>query len=222
MINPYEPKIGTIEKVIKETPNINTFSLKLEEPFEFKGGQFLQLTMPGVGEAPFTPSSSPMNKENLEVTIMDVGRVTHALHKCKEGDMIGIRGPFGKGYPLNELKGKEVLIVGGGVGGAPLRSLFLSLIHEISFYKKIVYCYGAKTPEDIVYKSSILDQWQRINKDKIFFYLTVEEGDDKWKGRIGLVTTTLDNLPINMKNSIAVVCGPPLMMKFTTLGLLEI
>jgi len=212
-------------QVIPETPQIKTFVLKLENHFEFNAGQFIQLTVPGVGEAPFTPSSSPYEKEKIEVTVMRVGKVTSALHTMQEGDVVGIRGPYGNKYPIEEWKNKEILIVGGGVGLAPLRSLFLALTRNIENYKKIVLCYGARTPKDIVYKEAILDKWQKEFSDKVSFRITVDEGDETWKGRVGLVTTTLDGIDEEIKNiteSVSVVCGPPVMMKFTTLKLLDV
>lgn len=215
----YLPIEARIEKIIRETPEIKTFLLSPREPLKFEAGQFVQLTVPGVGEAPFTPSSSPYEKEVLEVTVMNVGRVTEALHKMKEGERLGLRGPYGIGYPLNEFKGKEILIVGGGVGLAPLRSLCLALLHDIDRYKKILLCYGARTPKDLIYKKG-LKRWGR--EERVELRITVDKGDRQWKGRVGLVTALLDNLSLGLKNSIAIVCGPPIMMKFTTLKLIDL
>jgi len=225
MNNPYQPIKTEILQVIQETPQIKTFVLKPENHFEFRAGQFIQLTVPGIGEGPFTPSSSPYKNEKLEVTIMQVGRITSSLHNMKEGDLVGIRGPYGNRYPLERWKNKEILIVGGGVGLAPLRSLFFSLTHYINDYPRIVFCYGAKTPEDIVYKESILDKWQKEFKNKVSFRITVDQGDEKWKGRVGVVTTALEGINEEIKKiteSVSVVCGPPIMMKFTTLKLLDL
>jgi NAD(P)H-flavin reductase len=108
------------------------------------------------------------------------------------------------------------------VGLAPLRSLFLALVERLSDYKKILFCYGARTPEDIVYKELIRDEWQKMNPSKLEFRLTVDEGDASWKGNVGVVTTVVKDLGLNLSNSIAVVCGPPVMMKFATFTLVEI
>ncbi len=215
----YLPIEARIEEIIRETPEIKTFLLSPREPLEFKAGQFVQLTVPGVGEAPFTPSSSPHEKETLEVTVMKVGRVTEALHKLKKGQKVGLRGPYGTGYPLDEFKGKEILIVGGGVGLAPLRSLFLTLLHDIDRYKEILLCYGARTPKDLIYKKG-LRKWGE--EERVELRITVDKGDRKWRGRVGLVTTLLNNLTLDLKKSIAIVCGPPIMMKFTTLKLIDL
>ncbi len=224
--NPYSPIPAKLVEVIEESPTIKTFRLVPEEEFEFSAGQFIELTVPGVGEAPFTPSSSPFEKDFLEVTVMRVGRVTSALHDSRPGEILGIRGPFGKPYPLEEFEGKDVLIVGGGVGLAPLRALFLTLVQEKERYRRIIFCCGARTPRDLIYKEFLLDKWQKeFEKNKVCFRITVDVGDESWKGKVGLVTTTLENLDEVMEDtssSPAVVCGPPVMMKFTTLKLLEI
>ncbi|MBN2620457.1 FAD/NAD(P)-binding protein [candidate division WOR-3 bacterium] len=215
-VNPYYAIPIKIKKIIPETPTITTFVLD-GKPFDFLAGQFAEVTVPGVGEAPFTPSSSPY-ADILEFTIMKVGRVTSELFRLKEGDTIGVRGPFGKPYPLKEFKGKEVFIVGGGVGFAPLRSLFLALLHDIKDYKKIYIRYGARTPQDIAYKYQI-PEWQKVNGVDMLF--TVDVGDDTWKGRVGVVTVILDEIPVDVADAPTVVCGPPIMMKFVTQRLVE-
>lgn len=210
-VNPYYPIPSRIKKIIPETPNITTFILD-GKPIEFEAGQFAELTIPGAGEAPFTPSSSPYGGD-LEFTIMHVGRVTGALCGLKEGDRLGVRGPFGKPYPLEDFEGKDIFIVGGGVGFAPLRSLFLALVHNIDKYGKIYIRYGARTPRDIVYKH-LIPTWEKL--PGVDMLMTVDVGDESWKGRVGVVTVILDEIPVNVKTAPTVVCGPPLMMKFTT------
>lgn len=219
--NPYIPIESKILNIIQESPNIKTFRLELKNGFSFKAGQFVELTVPGIGEAPFTPSSSPFEKELLELTIMNVGRVTQSLFNLKIGDTVGIRGPYGVEYPLSEFENKEILIVGGGVGLAPLRTLFFSLVNNIERYKKVLFCCGAKTPADLIYKTSLLDKWQKLDK-RINFRITVDKADQTWTGQVGLVTCTLENLGLDLGNSVAIVCGPPIMMKFTTFKLLDI
>jgi len=152
---------------------------------------------------------------------MKAGTMTSALHEMKAGEWVGLRGPFGVGYALGDFVGKEILIVGGGVGLAPLRSLFFALAHRLDSYERIVFCYGARTPSDIVYKDAVLNEWPKLDP-KISFRMTVDKGDDSWKGNVGLVTTTLDNLDLWIGNSNAVVCGPPIMMKFSTFKLIDL
>jgi NAD(P)H-flavin reductase len=221
MKNVYRPIDAEILEVIDETPTIKTFVVEPKEDIGFATGQFMEVTVPGLGEAPFTPSSSPNVKEKIDFTIMSVGKVTEELHRMTKGQMVGVRGPMGKGYPLDAWKGKEILIVGGGVGAAPLRSLFLALVERLDDFKKILYCYGARTPADIVYKELILDKWQKINPSKIEIRTTVDEGDASWKGNVGVVTTVVKDLGIDISNSVGVVCGPPIMMKFGTFALVE-
>jgi NAD(P)H-flavin reductase len=222
MKNVYKPVDADILEVVEETPTIKTLVLKPREDLGFAAGQFMEVTVPGLGEAPFTPSSSPSQKGRIDFTIMKVGKVTEAIHRMKPGQVLGVRGPMGKGYPLDDWKGKEILIVGGGVGLAPLRSLFLALVERLDDFKKILFCYGARTPQDIVYKDQILDQWQRINPAKIEFRLTVDVGDKTWKGNVGVVTTVVKDLGLDLAKSIGVVCGPPVMMKFATFTLVEL
>ena len=165
--NPYLPIKTEVLDVIEESPTIKTFRLKTETPLRFKAGQFVEMSIPGKGEAPFTPSSSPYEKNKLEITIMKAGRITSLIHNLKKGDIVGLRGPFGKEYPLSEFEGKEILLVGGGVGLAPLRALFLALAHDIEKYKSVLFCCGSRTPSDIIYKDCVLDKWQNLDKKKI-------------------------------------------------------
>jgi len=218
-MNVYKPIKAEIEKVIEETSMIKTFVLRPESPIPFKAGQFMQLTVPGFGEAPFTPSSSPFAEETVEFTIMKAGKATGQLHRMKKGESVGLRGPFGVPYPLEKYKGRELFVVGGGVGLAPLRALLLALFHEIDDYKKISIKYGARTPSDIVYKDQVR-QWGL--KKNTGIELTVDVGDPSWKGRVGLITTILGKPDVHVGDAVAIVCGPPIMMKFSTKKLLDV
>jgi sulfite reductase subunit B len=217
--NIYQPVEAIVEEIIQETPTIKTFVLKPKSEFSFATGQFIELTVPGLGEAPFTPSSDPGLRTKIDVTIMNVGVVTSKLHMMAKGEAVGIRGPYGKGYPLDNFREKDILIVGGGVGLAPLRSLLFSLFSDMDNYNKVVLRYGARTPADMVYKNA-LPEWAK--KKKVDIVTTVDVGESTWKGNVGLVTTILKDLPIDMKKAISIVCGPPIMMKFVTLKLLDL
>lgn len=218
MINPYQPVPATILSVVQETPNIRTFVLKPEKEIPFLAGQFVELTIPGFGEAPFTPSSSHFVRDTFEMTIMKVGRATGALFELGPGAQVGVRGPYGKRYPLERFEGREVYIVGGGVGLAPLRALFLTLVHEIDKYKRIYLRYGARTPDDIVYKTQ-LKEWEKL--PKVDIDLSVDVRDERWMRKVGVVTCLMDEVPCDTKTAVAVVCGPPIMMKFVTMRLVE-
>lgn len=217
-LNPYRPIKTEVLDVITETPTIKTLRLKPEEPIIFRTGQFIELTVPGVGEAPFTPSSRPSARDIMEVTIMRVGKVTERIHQLKKGDVVGLRGAFGNGYPLDEFKGKEVLVIGGGCGFAPIRSLMYSLFEISSEFKNLFFRGGCKNPQEFLYKEEIM-KWHE--KPDLNIRLTVDKGDETWKGHVGLVTTILDDIKMDCKSGIAVVCGPPIMMKFATFKLLD-
>ena len=144
-VNPYQPVNCEIVDIIDESPTIKSFVVVPQEQFSFKTGQFVELTLPGEGEAPFTPSSSPAVTEKMEITIMKAGHITGLLHECSKGQKVGIRGPYGNGYPIDDFAGKEVYIVGGGVGLAPIRSLFLTLVDRIKDFKAVICRFGART-----------------------------------------------------------------------------
>ena len=217
--NPYQPINGEIVEITDESPTIKSFVVVPEEPFKFETGQFVELTLPGEGEAPFTPSSSPSETEKMEITIMKAGRLTGLLHVCKKGQKVGIRGPYGNGYPVDDFVGKEIYIVGGGVGLAPIRSLFLTLVERIKDFKSVVCRYGAKTPDDFIYKKTLFGPWQKLSGVDI--KLTVDEAKGDWKDNVGVVTTILSPKDVKINNAVAVVCGPPIMMRFATLKLLD-
>lgn len=217
--NPYEPVPARLVEVIQETPTIKTFVLEPSQPMPFRAGQFVQLTLPGVGEAPFTPSSSPYRPERIEVTVLKTGRVTDRLHEVEPGATLGLRGPFGKGYPIEKLTGKEVLIVGGGVGLAPLRALILALIERDRGTRRVSIKYGARAPEELLYRSSF-EEWRR--RPNVDVTETVDREAPGWSGRVGLVTMLLEELDVEVADSYAFSCGPGIMLRFVTLKLLEV
>lgn len=215
--NPYQSQKAVIENVIPESPGIKTFVVRPENGFSFHCGQFAELTVPGVGEAPFAMSSSSTKPEVLEFTIQSVGYMTSRIHEMKEGDTLGLRGPYGNGFPLKDYYGKEVLLLIGGVGFPPARTLLYSLLNEKNKFPRILMCYGARTPDDIVYKYQVEDFRNRIE-----LHLTVDKADENWKETEGVVTVLMDKVQVNLQNSVAVVIGPPIMMKFGTLKLLDV
>jgi len=154
----------------------------------------------------------------MDVTIMKTGYVTDRLHQIKPGEILGIRGPFGRGYPLEKFHGKEVVILGGGCGFAPIRSLMYNLMAIRDKLKKVILCYGAKTPEECIYKPFV-SEVRSIEKFEV--YRSVDHADETWEEKEGVVTVLLDDIQVNIKESVAVVCGPPVMMKFGTFKLLE-
>lgn len=217
--NLYQPVPAEIVSVIDESPSIKSFVVVPQERFCFDTGQFVELTLPGEGEAPFTPSSSPQDTEKMEITIMNAGHMTAMLHRCDCGQTVGLRGPYGQGYPVESFYGKDVYIIGGGVGLAPIRSLFLTLVDQIDQFKSVVCRFGAKTPQDFIYKEPLFGEWQKIKGVDI--KLSVDEVNGHWDGHVGVVTTIMDARDVKIKNAVAIVCGPPIMMRFVTIKLLD-
>jgi len=216
--NIYKPIRATVDHVIRESPTIMTIGMIPEQEFKFRTGEFIEVTIPGVGEAPFTPSSSPLETTRLEVTVMRAGYVTDRIHQLKKGDVIGIRGPFGRGYPLHKMYGKEIVILGGGCGFAPIRSLLYNLMAEKEKFRKVTLCYGSKTPEECIYKPFI-QELRGIDKFEVF--RSVDKPDETWEEAVGVVTLLLDDLKVDVPNAVAVIVGPPIMMKFGTLKMQE-
>ena len=215
--NVYLPHLAVIEKTIDETYDTRTFHFnfkdeKLRQEFTFQPGQFCLLSVLGVGEAPFCVSSSPTRRDHLECSIRQVGRLTRALHRLAVGAEIGFRGPYGNCFPLDFLQGKNLVFVGGGIGLAPLRSLIWNVIDNRDRYQKIDIIYGARSPADLCFRYD-LEAW---DKDKtVNMVTTVDKGDQEWAGKVGLVPVVLEQVAPSAKNSVAIVCGPPIMIRFT-------
>lgn len=218
--NPYAPLLGEVVEVIDETPTIKTFVLDMGQPFEFRAGQFVQLTLPGVGEAPFTPSSSPLKPETIDVTLIRTGSVTNQLHGVEQGAQLGVRGPFGRGYPVEKHVGRDVLVVGGGCGLAPLRSLIYVLLAKAADYRRIAICYGARTPEELVYREQYAG-WAAAAPN-VDMRVTIDAPAPGWTGRVGLVTSLLDDPGVSVADAAVFACGPGVMLKFVTQKLLEV
>jgi sulfhydrogenase subunit gamma (sulfur reductase) len=212
----YVPEIATITKIEQMSPTEKLFDIKIDNPesqkaFDFLPGQFIELTVFGLGEAPFSIPSSPNNKDYFQLCIRDIGNVSGALHRMKPGDKIGIRGPFGKGYfPFEKMKGKDVLIVVGGLGLAPVMPLIHTILEDRENYKRLVIIYGSTDPENILFKKEIED-WKK--RDDIELCLTVDNPDETWQGEVGVCTNLIPGIDCD-SDSYAVVCGPPVMYKF--------
>ena len=215
----YLPIPARLVEVIDETPTIKTLVVEPTSPMNFKAGQFIQLTLPGVGEAPFTPSSSPLDPGRLAITVLKTGTVTARLHECVPGQMLGIRGPFGKGYPIDKTSGKDVLVVGGGVGLAPLRALILSILADTGPIKRMSIKYGARCKEELLFTSE--HKTWTDKSEKVDFTCTIDNPQEGWFGKTGVVTTLLENMDIDKSNCFVFVCGPSVMLKFVTFDLIS-
>jgi len=154
--NPYRSIRAEVCEVIPETSTIKTLTLKPEDRISFNTGQFIELSVPGVGEAPFTPSSEPTLNETIQVSVMNVGKVTAKIHCLEPGATVGLRGPFGNGYPLDIFRDREIIVTGGGCGFAPLRSLLYELFSRQGWYKKLFFRGGCRSSGDLLYKDEIM------------------------------------------------------------------
>jgi len=217
-LNPYVPKPARIIRVKDETPDTKTFTVGPNHFQGFTPGQFAMLTVYGVGEAPFSICSSPLDKDCLQFSIRRMGSVTSMIHEASPGDEVGLRGPYGRGWPLERMRGRDILIVGGGIGLAPLRSLVLYLLGERGGYGEIAVCYGARTPSLLMYRDEF-EEWIRRGVD---LHLTVDVGEEGWKGNVGVVTTILDKPKLNRADTIVCTCGPPVMIRFVLKKLVEL
>jgi 2-polyprenylphenol hydroxylase and related flavodoxin oxidoreductases len=208
-----------IEKITQEAPGVKTFRLKFEneqeaEEFEFKAGQFGEYSIVGVGESTFCIASSPTRKGYIECTFRQVGRVTSALASAEEGDVIGFRGPYGNTFPMDEWKGKNLVFIAGGIALPPMRCVIWNALDLRENFKDITIVYGARTVADLVYKHE-LEEWG--NRADVKLVTTVDPGGETpdWKGEIGFVPSVLEKVAPSAENTIAIVCGPPIMIKFT-------
>ena len=189
----------------------------LEKEFNFKPGQFVELTVFGLGEAPFSITSSPNNKNFFQLCIRDMGNVSKALRGMKKGAKVGIRGPFGKGYfPYEKMRNKNVIIIGGGIGLAPLMSLVRYILEDRQSYKRLVIIYGAVSPEYLLCKKDF-EEWKR--RDDIELFLTVDHPNEEWQGDIGVCTALIPKVTCPAAESYVVVCGPPVMYRYVIIEL---
>jgi NAD(P)H-flavin reductase len=214
--NPYQPDLATVEEIIEETPDTRTFRAvfrdpELRESFTYEPGQFQEVSVFGVGEATFCLTSTPTRPGVVEFSVKQVGHVTTALHEMSPGDIVGIRGPFGNWFPYGEWKGKRLLFIGGGIGMAPLRSLLNFCLDNRADYGPIDLIYGARTPQDLCFRSEF-DDWRSAPDTRVF--LTVDRGDESWQGNVGFVPAYLMDLAPSPANTIAITCGPPIMIKY--------
>jgi len=181
-------------------------------------GQFVMLSIPGVGEAPISITSSPSRSNgHFELCVRRMGDVTTALHRLEPGAFVGIRGPFGHGFPIDEMRGKDILFAPGGLGLAPLRSLINQVLDERDDFGRVIILYGAKRPAELLFREE-LDEWAK-RKD-VEFHVTVDRGDETWQGHVGVITTLFPEITVDPLNTIAVTCGPPVMYRFVLIEML--
>ena len=221
MENIYIPKLARINKITVENEigDLKTFEIsflgdKDFDDFKYIPGQFVEISSFGIGEAPFGVASSPTEKNIIKISVKKVGKVTTHLHDLDEGDLLGVRGPLGNGFPLDRMKGKDIVIVSGGFAFTTLRALIIYILNPENRdkFKDLTVVYGAREPGELMYKEE-LESWEE--REDINLVLTVDKGDERWKKRVGLVPNILKEVAPKSVNAISVVCGPPIMIKFT-------
>lgn len=221
MINSYMPRLAEIESIRKETPDINTYRLVFVDKAKFKysPGQFVMVSVFGEGEFPAAISSSPTRTDYIEISVRKMGKVTTALHRLEEKDLIGIRGPYGNSFPVEAWKNKALIFVGGGIGLAPLRSVVNYALDNRKDYRDLCLIYGAKTQADLVFK----DELFKLEKSAdIKVTLSIDKSEEGWNRFVGFVPDCLCTQKPSHSNAIAITCGPPIMIKLTIQNLLKL
>lgn len=221
--NPYLPDLATVQEVIDETANIRTLRVTLDDKekmaaFNFRPGQVGQISVFGTGESTFVINSPPTRRDYLQFSVMRVGEITQRIHQLNAGDRIGLRAPLGNGFQYEDMKGRDILFIGGGIGMAPLRTLLLYMIDNRADYGDITAIYGARSPKDLCYTYEF-EAWKTGGVNLV---LTVDSEFPGWKERVGFVPTILSQEAPSPLNRIAIVCGPPIMIKFVLFGLKEL
>jgi sulfhydrogenase subunit gamma (sulfur reductase) len=212
------PVPARLIKVRQLTPNEKYFAVRLENPVPlvYAPGQFAQVWVPMIGEAPISISSAADGSDFLEMAIRRVGSVTRALHAMSEGGRIGIRGPYGHGFPMEQLRGNDLLIIAGGIGYAPLRSLLRCVQLSRHEFGRVTLLYGARTPQDFLFYDELQ---QMTGEGDVTVHLTIDRPAAGWTGHVGVVTTLMTDLKILVPRTFVVVCGPPVMYKFVLIAL---
>ncbi|MEN3186702.1 MAG: FAD/NAD(P)-binding protein [Atribacterota bacterium] len=216
----YDVREARILRVKSLTEKERLFELALMkgEILDFEPGQFVEVSLLGVGEAPISLSSSPTQRKSFELCVRAVGRLTNELHRLEPGDIVGIRGPFGVGFPITKLIGHDLLLVAGGIGLAPLRSLINYVLDNRRDFGKVHVIFGCKDPQNLLFQDEI-EEWQR--RMDVGFQCTVDRADPDWKGNVGLVTSLIPGVDINPEETFAVLVGPPVMYRFVVAELLK-
>ncbi len=224
--SPYIPVLTTIKSIVRENEvnDIKTFEFVFNDEedykkFDYVAGQFAELSVFGVGECPIGIASSPTEKDSIKFTVKKAGEVTAALHNLEVGDIVGIRGPLGNGWPVEEMKGKNIVIIGGGFAFSTLRSLTIFASHENNRknYGDITVIYGNRESGEVLYRD-ILEEWEK--RDDINVVLTIDREQEGWTRKVGFVAPIVKDVSLSPENAVAIVCGPPIMIK-TTIDVLK-
>jgi NAD(P)H-flavin reductase len=206
------PTVVNVDEITDEAPEVKTFYLSFIEPavgdkFKIRSGQFIMCTVFGAGEFAVSLPPSP-EQDRLHITVRRVGKVTQALHALRAGDKLGLRGPFGNGFPFDEIKGKNVVYVAGGIGLIPLRSSIVHVLQHRQEFGRIILLYGARTSRDLLYQRTI-KEWRKTPGFETF--ITLDRDEPNWDGEVGFVNTLIEKAKVPVDNTVAFVCGPPVM-----------
>ena len=217
------PKIGIVREIIQETPDVKTFRINAPDGsplFDHMPGQCAMISVPGVGEGMFSIPSSPTNREYMEFSIKMCGCLTSFLHSIEPGQMVTVRGPLGNHFPVeSEFKGKDILVIGGGIGIAPVRSVVKYMLDHREDYGRIDVVYGARSKEDLVYYEEMSKEWPKV--PNTYVHLTIDREQEGWDGPVGFVPNYVKELNFPTDKTV-IMCGPPIMIKFTLAGLMEL
>jgi sulfhydrogenase subunit gamma (sulfur reductase) len=220
--DPMRPYLGRLVGKPDLATGIKLLQVELTEPdgkaafAEYRPGQFAFVSALGAGEAPFGITSIPSRGEILEFGINKLGGVTGALHDLEEGEIVGVRGPLGNSFPMDEIKGKNVIVLGGGIGGAPLRPVINTILDNRHDYGHFTIFWAARNPSLLVFTEEY-DTWRGSPDAEL--HLTVDQADESWTGSEGLITQLLEEVAPSPENAVTITCGPPIMIKFVTLTL---
>jgi NAD(P)H-flavin reductase len=214
--NAMMPHLAKLIAVTDMAPEIKLLRLELlnggSEYFQdYQPGQFAFVSAFGVGEAPFGIASTPGRGSTLEFAVQRLGGVTTELHELGDGDIVGVRGPLGNWFPMNDFKGKDILVLGGGIGGAPLRPVLQTIFNHREDYSKLTILWAARHPDLLIFRDEYA-AWRETPNTEL--HLTVDEADETWDGEVGLITQLLEKVNPSPENTIAITCGPPIMIYF--------
>jgi len=218
----YRPEPATLLGSEPLTALERRFRLQLDcgRPLGHKPGQFVQVSLPGIGEAPISISSSPDVQDSFELVVRKVGRLTAALHTIPDGGKLGIRGPFGTDFPVaGELKGRDLLFICGGIGLVPVRSAIQYVLNHRADYRNVTILYGARTVAERLFLDE-LAAWR--SRDDVSLHEAVDRGGEGWSGNVGVITTLIPGLHLDLSHTRAIICGPPVMYRFVLLELAKL
>ena len=210
--NDLEPMVGKVVKILEESTDVKTFRISTldgKKPFAPKPGQLGMFSLPMIGEAMFSVTNQ--GDDYIDMAIKKTGELTDALHEIEEGQEIGIRGPYGNGFPLEYLKGKDIVFIAGGIGLAPVRSVVMHCLKNRADYGKLTIIYGARSVEDLCFKDDLFNNWPKEENTQV--YVTIDRPQEGWEGHVGFVPDYIKEIAPNPQ--IAIICGPPVMIKFS-------